>query len=715
MLQVLGRRVEDHIFDHELINQRRPPETVSTGPVMTDTPSLRHQPFLTPSPMSRQTEATADYPTRFEQTLAPLHKRRSSWPYLQRHELPPHDLLSSLVDLYFKHINPWSPILDRQATFDILATYSNMSEPNQVLMLAIANTTLRFSHDPRLTPDFSRQISDSARQTVQLHALHYPSVKSLQALLIMAVDVLGGAQLSLGFDILSLLANIIVQLGLCQERSSFLAPPVSALPSAYTPSYALVQPASWTEDEERRRLFWMLYALDRYACVATTTMDFVLSDAEVDRALPCRYDLFSGNKPVETKWFRSADSTEAVVNHPQNLGSFSYHCEVLRILSRIHRFLRQTIDINSLAEVNRWRETYRILDSDLNHWLHSLPGEYGKISQLCHSDPGSRISNWIMLHASFVTCVIRLHSAAAYPTSRSHIFTASHIAVQRCLSAVESLREIAQDVVSGSMLDLLGPPFAFSLWISARLLLVHAATTESNVDMPKMLFFLTTLESMGQRWEIAQIYADTLKRVLYCASAQEQEINTHCTQFTLMRGSAHDLSLLSTGRTGSLLTPPTTRVLTQFELDALSIFDFFNYPRLSPYLLQQNLALLRTNVNVVHGASSSIVLSPQQVRGNDDLVLPFNRQSVPVQDQTEFPSFIDPGNSSSAAPYVSTTPALQAVVRSAPDKSWKFPTPNPELDWLTGRTFTMSRGGAENGRDNDVELGNGGRFNPPHD
>ena len=715
MLQVLGRRVEDHIFEHELIHQRRPPEAAPVGPMTNDTMSQGHQFDITPSPMSRRTEATADYSIRFEQPPAFSQKRRKSWPYLQRHELPPHDLLSSLVDLYFKHINPWSPILDRQATFDILSTYSTMSEPNQVLMLAIANTTLRFSHDPRLTPDYSRQISDSARQTVQLHALHYPCVKSLQALLIMAVDVLGGAQLSLGFDILSLLANIIVQLGLCQERSSFLAPPVSALPSAYTPSYALVQPASWTEDEERRRLFWMLYALDRYACVATTTMDFVLNDAEADRALPCRYDLFSGKNPVETKWFRSADSTEAVVNQPQNLGSFSYHCEVLRILSRIHRFLRQPIDINSLAEVNRWRETYRILDSDLNHWLHSLPGEYGKISQLCHSDPGSRISNWIMLHASFVTCVIRLHSAAAYPTSRSHIFTASHIAVQRCLSAVESLREIAQDVVSGSMLDLLGPPFAFSLWISARLLLVHAATTESKVDMPKMSFFLTTLESMGTRWEIAQIYADTLKRVLYSATTQDQELGTHCTQYTLLRGSAHDLSLLSSGRTGSLLTPPTTRVLTQLELDALSIFDFFNYPRLSPYLLQQNLALLQSNINMVHEPSSTMSSSPQQLRSDTTYRVPIDRLPVLEQDRTLLHSFTDSGNSMPAAPHMSTLSASRTLVRATSDMSRKFPTPNPELDWLTGRTFTMSSGGGENGRDNDVDLGNGGRFNVPHD
>ena len=256
----------------------------------------------------------------------------------------------------------------------------------------------------------------------------------------------------------------------------------------------------------------MVYVLDRYATVATT-LDFVLSEEEIDRPLPCRYDLFSKNQPVETKWFRWAARPETTINKPENLGSFSYHCEVLRILSQIHKFLKRPIDIGSLSDVQQWRESYRELDRELSTWLQNLPGEYGKISQLCHSDPASKISNWIMLHAAFVTSIIRLHSCAAYPAIRSHIFTPSYTAMQRCLAAVESLREIAQDVVNTGMLDLLGPPFAFSLWVSARLLLVHAATMECEVD-PKIRFFISTLEQMGQYWEVAQSYAKILSRVL---------------------------------------------------------------------------------------------------------------------------------------------------------------------------------------------------------
>lgn len=117
-----------------------------------------------------------------------------------------------------------------------------------------------------------------------------------------------------------------------------------------------------------------------------------------------------------------------------------------------------------------------------------------------------------MLHAAFVLSVIRLHSAFGYPVVCSRSFMPSQPAMQRCLAAVDSLRAIAQDVVDSNGLDLLGPPFAFTLWVSARVLLVHAATTGQSVDKQKMDFFIATLESMGYYWQVAGRYAMILTR-----------------------------------------------------------------------------------------------------------------------------------------------------------------------------------------------------------
>ncbi|KAK4945746.1 hypothetical protein LTR10_015094 [Elasticomyces elasticus] len=607
LLQVMGRRLEEHIVDHNDGSQHRPtPLRMTSQPMQYSTSYSQNDPRPSSASMASQDTPTADprwvpsnayermqYPPRAQDAMSirsvvdtsgqdlTSHSDRAAstaWyptstpaALIPESELPPYDLLYTLVDLYFKHINPWSPILDRKATLDAFFGSQSMDEADRVLMHAVVATTLRFSKDPRLTPESRSQFHDISRQKITLYALDNPNVRALQALVILAVDILGTSNGQQGWNLLALIARNVVQLGLEVEKGAFLESS-TAYPSATLLEAS--QPKSWIESEERRRLCWMTFVLDRYATVATADA-FILDEREMDRCLPCRYDLFSRNEPVETRWRRrTALQTEMLVNKPENLGSFSYHCEVLGILSRIHRFLHQPLDITRHSDIQRWRETYRELDGELNNWLQNLPGEYGKISQLCHSDPGSRISNWIMLHAAFVTSVIRLHSSAAYPTIKSSVFTPSYHAIQRCLGAVESLREIAQDVLNTGMLSLLGHPFAFALWVSARALLVHAATMECEID-PKITFFISTLEQMGQHWQVAREYARILNNVV-----QEGSTGSGRT-FTAMRRTAYELNILISKRPRSVLDPVTTHTAPQNELEYLEIFDFFNYPRLN--------------------------------------------------------------------------------------------------------------------------------------
>lgn len=426
-------------------------------------------------------------------------------------DIPPYDLLYSLVDLYFKHINTWCPILHRKNTFDTFFNAPAVDEPDRILLHAIVATALRFCEDPSLTPESRKRYHEIGKQKVMLYGMQHPTVKALQALVILAFDFFGQSDGPQSWNILALLVGNVRRLRMNTENSLALDP--SPYLSAGTlREFVLPKPTSWVEDEGRRRLFWMVYILDRYVAVASAT-DFLLSETEVGRALPCRYDLFSKNEPVETRWFVGPGRTDLIINRPENLGSFSHHCDVLRTMSQVQEFLRKPVDICSLTEVQHWQRTYHDLDEELNAWLYNLPDEYSRISQLCHSDPTSKISNWIMIHAAFVTAVLRLHSCAAYPTVRSHIFTPSYIATQRCMAAVESLRAIVQDVVNTGMLSLLGPHFAFSLWVSARLLLVHSSSTGNDVD-PMIWFFIGTLEQMGLYWPVAQRYAQLLNRVI---------------------------------------------------------------------------------------------------------------------------------------------------------------------------------------------------------
>ncbi|KAH0533994.1 hypothetical protein FGG08_007396 [Glutinoglossum americanum] len=505
------------------------------------------------------------------------------------HEFPPYDLLYSLVDLYFKHVNTWCPILHRRTTMDSLFGPSTLEEPDRILLHAIVATTLRFSTDSRLTEERRTQYHDISKQKVLLYGLENSSVRALQALVILALDLVGTSNGPPGWNLLALMARSVVQLGLSVESTSTTVAPKCL--SIYTlRAMVLPEPKSFLEDECRRRLFWMIFLLDRYATIATA-FEFALDEREIDRMLPCRDDLWAKDQYVETRWFRTTHRVDHALNRPENLGAFSYYVEILGILSRIHLFLKKPVDINALLDVEAWQTEYRELDQVLASWGMALPGEYSNMSRLLDTS-GSKLANcgWVMLHATHQTTIIRLHSSAAYPATTSHIFTASYGAIQRCHSAVENIQALTRYVVKNGMLPKLGPPFAFTIWVASRLLLVRGSTIEHKVS-PEIQFFVETLREMGKYWKVAERYSTILQRVLDEYRESERSMGVSGERVTPssmkiladMRRCAYDLDLLISRQPkhqsrAVAVTP--ARTPTSNELEYLDVFEFFNLPRL---------------------------------------------------------------------------------------------------------------------------------------
>lgn len=389
--------------------------------------------------------------------------------------LPPYDLLYTLVDLYFRHVNVWLPLLDKKSTLDSLFGPAPLAEADRVVLHAIVAVALRFSNDPRLSLESRQHYHNLSKQKVQLFGLENSSVRALQALVILALDVTGTTNGPPGWNLLALISRSLIQLGLSVETTSSLAAPL--YPSIATLRATVLPDArSPIEDEERRRLFWTVYMLDRYATIATA-FEFALDDKEVDRRLPCRDDIFSSNKAVVTRWFRHPNQNRYDAVLLDIHGHFAYHCELLGILGRIHLFLKRPVDIGSLSDVEQWQGTYRALDSELNAWNFGLPDDFANISRLMKTNTPAKPNScgWIMLHAAYALTTIRLNSSAAYPSQCSPIFSSSYSAMQRCLAAVDNMRQLSQFVKTSGLLDKVGPPFAFSAWVSARVALVHGS------------------------------------------------------------------------------------------------------------------------------------------------------------------------------------------------------------------------------------------------
>lgn len=553
-----------------------------------------------------------------QQLQSPSAATQHSGHAASEQELPPYDLLYALADLYFKHVNTWCPILHRKTTLDTLFGPSMIDEEDKILLHSIVATALRYSTDARLTEESRQRYHDASKQRVLLYGMEHLSVKSLQALVILALDLCGSSNGPPGWNIMALITRAAVQLGLAVESTSFSVAP--SYTSIYTlRAMILPEPRDFIEEESRRRLFWMVYLLDRYATIATA-FEFGIDDREIDRMLPCRDNLWMKNERVETRWFCADDATKPHalcatttadhdVDKPENLGAFSYYIEILGILSKIHKFLKQPVDISALSDVETWQMRYKQLDNTLAAWKFGLPGEYGNMAKLFQPASVKTLNcGWVMLHATYHTAVIRLHSSAAYPTTRSPIFTPSYSASQRCHAAVENIAALCEHVVAHGMLVKLGPPFAFTLWVAARVLLVHGSTVERKLS-PQIGAFVDTLREMGRYWPVAARYCSLLSRVLdeHRDSEREgaREVPGSVKILADMRRTAFDLDFLISRQPRHVPPPfgaggngngdggngvgwqsrfasvtPASRTPAPNELEYLDVFDFFNVPRL---------------------------------------------------------------------------------------------------------------------------------------
>lgn len=219
--------------------------------------------------------------------------------------LPPDDIVRDLIALFFTHIHPWAPILS-----PILPNYA---PPWNIVVHAIVVVTLRLSPDSRLA-NAKQSYRQAAKQHILSHAIESTSIGSVQALALLALDLIGSEQGPSSWGILALLTRSAVHLGLAKEEE---APSIFPNGRAPTPSLSrtsiIPPPATWQEDESRRRLFWMIYCLDRYACVSTG-WDFALPDFDIKRRLPASDEV----------WARSVSPRVGIVLISRNGTSHPY-------------------------------------------------------------------------------------------------------------------------------------------------------------------------------------------------------------------------------------------------------------------------------------------------------------------------------------------------------------------------------------------------------
>jgi hypothetical protein len=143
---------------------------------------------------------------------------------------------------------------------------------------------------------------------------------------------------------------------------------------------AFLRPAkSWIEREERRRVFWNVFLMDRFCSIATG-WNFSLTSADVKRRLPCEGALWEEGNPLDTPtpYFGVADkasnsalpASRPELEDQESIGGFAYCIEASESLSLVTTFfLRHAVNVSDAHDVQMWLMRFKELDLRLVQYV----------------------------------------------------------------------------------------------------------------------------------------------------------------------------------------------------------------------------------------------------------------------------------------------------------------------------------------------------------
>ncbi|KAF9876919.1 hypothetical protein CkaCkLH20_05765 [Colletotrichum karsti] len=476
--------------------------------------------------------------------------------------LPSPELLEDVINIHFNIIQPWIPIL-HETQFR-----RRVHDPEQlprlvVVLHAMVVAALRFVDNPetRLPAHEVERRTSKSRNVVILNAMDHLSVENLQALIIIAFNDIGNGDASKAWSIVGSLTRTVEYLQLSvesdhQDKEPLLKP----LPS-------ITPPQNWTEEEERRRVFWNVFNLDRF-CSVTTGWNTSLTSDDVYRRLPADGGLWHKEEPVITPYFGIWDRSAAkignsiaflpahypspeqtaeappqtpITTHPNKgpntvdmttVGAFAYCIEATESLSRVTTyFLQQKINFQDRQEVSSWLTRFKELDLRLVHWKMFLPQKWkdSNISRqpaLINMDP-----NLTLAHVTHNTSMILLHQRIAYPDSRwaNIVKLPSLCSSETCQVAAIETATITQKYLKYTPENSPATSqFAFCVFISARVLLVQWRNSSEADLTPEFWLLVEGLEEMAKRW-VGPILRQKLGQCLAGKyAAQLRELHSKC-------------------------------------------------------------------------------------------------------------------------------------------------------------------------------------------
>ncbi|KAL5362696.1 fungal-specific transcription factor domain-containing protein [Aspergillus floccosus] len=442
--------------------------------------------------------------------------------------------LSHLLESYFTYIHPWTPIIHEGR---LRRRLENDAERDKLYLVIQAMTLVASRHivdnDMTAILERSRKHREDVRDWLVSKALKQPSVENLQALVIIASEDIGNGQVSWAWPLVGSISRMVEYLQLTVEVDE-------AVQYSFSQPYKYLSlPQDWIEAEERRRVFWSVFALDRF-CSVSMGWNTSLTADDVQRRLPCDGIAWRKGDPVVTPYFGIWDKSAGRIGNPiaflpthpvsvrtaaddggdtlsetgtspgataavdmSTVGAFAYCIEATESMSRVTSyFLQQKVNLNDQKEFTAWLTRFKELDIRLVHWKMLLPKKWAvSVVQQASSrmDP-----NLTLAHVTHNASMILLHQPIAFPLPewpfRSRL--PSICSIETCQTAAVEVASITNQYLKHSpAASPLSSQFAFCVFVAARTLILswnHNATQTSVAS--EFWILIQNLDMMSSRW-----------------------------------------------------------------------------------------------------------------------------------------------------------------------------------------------------------------------
>ncbi|KAH7016378.1 uncharacterized protein B0I36DRAFT_298715 [Microdochium trichocladiopsis] len=439
------------------------------------------------------------------------------------------DLMRDMVDAYFVRIHIWVPMLHELAIRSALDD-SARRETLMIVLRAMTMASLRFLSIGGCRPstEYVDALVKKLKREVLLAAMAGLQIENVQALIILAFMEIGDGNMAAAWPLIGSLTRTVEYLGLSVENDDraarpALVPTVAALPAT----------ENWLDEEERRRVFWNVFILDRW--------NTSLTASDVSRRLPVDGGNWFHNKPAETPYFGIWDRSTATIRTPTaplpthyessgrktrstavrrlalmesrrwdghggdsmtNVGAFGYYIESIESLSQVTSgFLQESIGSRNPSELSSWLTRFKEIDLRLVQWKMHLPNQWKDSGMSRGNMPGVMDPNMTIANANHNISMILLHQMIAYPSADvRYLRLPSQLSAETCLDAALETTSIIQQYLRGLGPNRpVSPQMGICAFVSAKLLLVHHQYYKTRLQDQFMLI-VEGLELMHRHW-----------------------------------------------------------------------------------------------------------------------------------------------------------------------------------------------------------------------